>query len=403
MTMRLLLLVALAGTLAMGACGGGGSAAGDGEGRAIFGEGEVDNTRVVARVDGEPITERMLDLRVEELTPAEKSRFEGPEGRRLLVRKMVDEMLAVRDAEERKLQLQPDVVRAMNVHYRMTMNQAHRNALVADVEPSIDQVREYFEDHRDDYVKLGTMHASHIQCASRARAQEAYEELQRGRAFATVAAEYSENKQSLANGGSLGWFNREGFIPGIVDSDEFTVAIWDLELGVNPPIEHAGQWHVVKVHQRRPQQRQTLDEAYARVEADLLPVLQRDAIDAWLQGAREQADIEYFGEFRPGHGKTARELLERAFYAKDPQKKADILQLLVDDYPDDELTDDALFTLGNLYLDTWGDRRHASLYLTALVRKFPGSDYAPDAQYILENMDKPGFSRPERIEDLQHD
>ncbi len=117
--------------------------------------------------------------------------------------------------------------------------------------------------------------------------------------------------------------------------------------------------------------------------------------------AQAAAAIEYFGEFRPGQGKSAKELLERAFYAKDPQQKADLLKLLVEDYPDDEYTDDAMFMAANVYLDTWGDRREASFYLLALLRKFPDSDYASDAQFLLDNLDNPSVVQPRSIEDLR--
>lgn len=403
MSLRLLGTIALAAGLLIAGCGGDGGAANEQAGRTLFGHGGLDNTRVVARVDGEPITERMVDLRLEELGEQEKGRYAGPDGRRLLVRKMVDEVLAVRDAERNNLQFDPQVARVLNAQYRMAMLQAHDNQLVSDVETSVDDVREFFEQNRERYVKLGTMNASHIECATRARAEEAYAQLQRGRAFETVAVEFTENEATGTNGGSLGWFNRGGFIPGIKDAKAFTEAIWDLQVGVNPPVEFAGKWHVVKVHQRRPDQLQTLDEAYARVEAELLPVLHRDRLSDWRRQARQDAEVQYFGEFRPGHGKTPKELLERAFYAKDPQEKAEILRLLIEDYPDDELTDDALFMAGNLYFDTWGDRREASFFFGALVRKFPDSDYASDAQYILDNMGKPGFSRPQSIEDLRQD
>ena len=75
--------------------------------------------------------------------------------------------------------------------------------------------------------------------------------------------------------------------------------------------------------------------------------------------------------------------------------------MLVEDYPDDEYTDDAMFMAGNLYLDEWGDKRQASLFLLALVRKFPESEFAPDAQFLLDNMHRPGAINPKSIEELR--
>jgi parvulin-like peptidyl-prolyl isomerase len=383
-------------------CGGGESApAADGD-HPVFGNGARDNTRVVARVDGEEITERMLDMRYEELVGEEKARFAGENGRRLLLRKMVEELLRVRDAEARKLQRDPDVQRALILQYRQAMDLAQRGALFEEAEPTIDEVREYFANHRDEYVQLGMMQASHIVCEERDRAQEAYEQVtEHGRPFANVVAEYSENAATRAQAGELGWFNEAGFVPNISNSKAFTTAVWDLEVGVHPPLEFGGDWHVVKVHTRKPARPQTLDEAYDRVVSDLLEEKKIEALDAWLEQAQARAEIEYFGEFRPGEGKTAEELLERALYANDPEQQADLLRLLIGDYPDDEATDDALFTAANLYLDTWGDTRRAGAFLRKLVREFPESEYVADAEYILENMNRRGFQNPRSIEDLR--
>jgi TolA-binding protein len=391
----------LAAALALVGC-----TAGDGTGRTdgphpVFGDGLADDSRVVARVNGEEITETMLDLRLEELSKEEKPRFAGEEGRRLLAHRMVEELLAVRDAEERNLALDPEVARVLNAQYRETMKIAHGNSLIEDLEPSVDQVRDYYEKNREKYVRLGAMEASHIECSTREKAEEAYQEIQKGRAFATVAAEYSENVITLGRKAVMGWFNKGGFIPGVQDSDQFSEQIWDLDLGVNEPIKFLDKWHVIKIHQRQPERLQTLDEAYARVSMELLPILQREAKDKWARQAREEAEVEFFGEFRPGHGKTAKELLERAYYASDPQRKADLLRLLISDYPDDEYTDDAMFAAGNHALDTWGDRRDAAFYFGALVKKFPDSEYAADAQYMLDNMFRKGFTQPESIEDLR--
>jgi len=387
--------------LFVGACGGDDARSRDG-GRPIFGDGKLDNSRVVATVDGEPITERMLDLRVEELTGDDKVRFAGEDGRRLLVRRMVDELLRVREAERSKLDLDPTVARVLNHQYRLAMDLAQSGAIVRDIEPTVDQIRAYFERNQNRYVRLGTMHASHIECRTLADAQAAYDAVAKQQtSFDAAVHRYSKNPETVLRGGDLGWFNKGGFIGGIKDSSEFSAAIWDLELGLNPPIEFGGRWHVVKVHTREPERPMTLEEGYDRVVNDYLPEFHADLQREWLNEAKARADIEYFGEFRPGQGRTAKELFDRAMHHKDPQRQAELFKMLVEEYPDDEYTDDAMYFAANLHLDRWGDTRSASFYLEALVRKFPDSEMAPDAQFMLDNLAKGRMIRPESIDDLQ--
>ena len=125
----------------------------------IFGDGSPDQSRVVASVNGYDITENMLDLRFEELGPQERSRFRGPEGRRMFVRHMVDEAVRVQEAKKLHLDLEPTVARVLIAQRRQALDLALRANLTMGLEPTIDEVRAYFKLHREDYVRLGAMKA----------------------------------------------------------------------------------------------------------------------------------------------------------------------------------------------------------------------------------------------------
>lgn len=368
----------------------------------IFGNGTIDNTRVLARVNGDAITETMVDLRFEELERKDQIRFEGQDGRRMLVRQMVDEALRAREAEAKELHRDPQVARVLIAQRRMAMDAALRAELTRGKEPDIDAVRSYYTANRDKYVRLGIMHASHVECSTRERAEQAYRQLTvENRPLAHVVADLSENRQTREMNGDLGRFNKGGFIPHVFNGKAFTERVWDFERGPNPPFEFEGRWHVVVVHERVYDRPQTLEEAYGQVVHEMLPSYHDGVVEQWLRDARAQADVQYFGEYRPGQGRTARELYERAFYVKDPLQKLDLLGMLVDDYPDSDLADNALFMAANVALDTWSDVRQAHFYLATLLERYPNTEFKDDATYILENMSKPGFLQPKSIDDLK--
>jgi len=399
--MRMTALLAIV-MLALGACSSG---EGDRHGSpddAVFGDGKFDPTQVLATVDGYDITQRMLDLRLEALGKEGRARYGSAEGQRLLLRDMVDQYLRVREAERRGLEDDPQVMRSLIMHRRETLDDAVRNELIKGQEPTPEQIRAYFENHRDQYQRLGTMRVSHIETRTREKAEEAYEKARDGdKPFPYVVAEYSINEESKKNQGELGYFNEGGYLPMVPSGKEFTEKVWDLEDGLNPPIKVGDHWHVVYVHGREWGRPQTLDEAYNRVLNDMRPEFEREILDSWEDQARAEADVEYFGDFRPGKGKTPEQLFERARSVKDPQHQIDLFTLLAEDYPDSEQADDALFLAANVYLDRWGDRPAAARYLRRLLRDHPDSPYAEDAQYILENLDRPNFTNPKSIEDLR--
>ncbi len=74
--LRMAAWAGLLGALILAGCGG--EAPTNQGPRPIFGDGLIDNSRVVATVDGEAITEPMLDLRIEELTASGEGSLRGP-------------------------------------------------------------------------------------------------------------------------------------------------------------------------------------------------------------------------------------------------------------------------------------------------------------------------------------
>ncbi len=396
-TLAVVLLIA-----AMALAGCRSETAAPGGGQPIFGNGALDNSRILARVNDYAITENMLDLRLEELGKDGQLRYPGPDGRRVFLRHMIDEVLMVREAEARKLHLDPVVARVLIAERRDALIDAQRTDLVKGKEPSIDEVRAFYTKNRDRYMRIGTMHASHIECLTRETADDVYRKVKEKTApLHTLAVTHSQNNHTKVNGGDLGWFNRNGYIPGIVDSGAFSEAIWHFDIGVNPPLAFGGRWHVVVVHDRQADRPQTLEEAYLRVVNDMQDEFREGLVDGWLRDARAAAAVELYGEYRPGKGRTARELMERAYYVADPHAKLDLLALLVDDYPDDELAPAALFMAANLALDSWGEVRQAHHFLTELITRYPNSELVGDATYILQNMHRPDFIQPRSIEDLR--
>lgn len=395
-------MLALSCVLAVGGCNQPGQDATPQIEGALFGDGTHDPSEVIANVDGYQITQRMLDMRMNELDDKTRLLYQGEEGKRAYSRQMVFEYLRVKEAERRHLDQEPDVARALISAHRHILDVALSNDLIKNKEPSIEQIRQYYLDHKDQYKREGSMHAAHIECATKAIADKVYAEAASDKhPFANLVHDYSIDEATKDKAGDLGWFNRGGFLPGVKNGAAFTVAIWDCKVGVNPPIEFGGHWHVVKVYDRQYERPQTLDEAYQRVLADMKPEFQHGIVDDWQDAAKEQAKVEYFGDYRPGKGLTAQELFERAGTAANPNQKMQYWTMLIDDYPQDPLTDDAMFLAANYALDTWGDKPQSARLLRKLIKNFPDSEYASDAQYIIDNMGRPDFVQPKSIEDLK--
>jgi len=91
----------------------------------------------------------------------------------------------------------------------------------------------------------------------------------------------------------------------------------------------------------------------------------------------------------PDNGLTDAVLMSKArilIKSSDYQKAADILKKVTDDFKDGIWTDDALFTLGDLYEKKLNDSNQAKLYFQKLITDYPGSMFSAEARKRFRNL-----------------
>jgi len=371
----------------------------------IFGNGLHDSSPVIATVGDLKITQLDLDLRFDELPPKLKKNFQGEEGQRLLLKEMVEQTLMVMGAVEKSLYNDTDVARTLISQRRSTLDLAMRNyGLLRDNVPTEEEIRDYFDKNREQFRQEGMVLARHIECLDRDSADKAYARLMQGgleNDFAHVSKDFNRNIESGKNGGELGWFNQGGFVPGLVNSSEFTTKAFDLEIGVSAPFRVGNRWHVVEILKKQYGRPMTFTEARDMVLNAMLPGHQDQIIKDYFQEARKQHPVVMTGRYAPGQGLSAETLFKRGMAIADPDAKLDMFALVFTDFPTSDKADDALFMSAMVALDSWSDRRVAEGYLRRLLTEYPDSELTEDAQFLKDNLYNPKALNPSSIEELR--
>ena len=121
--------------------------------------------------------------------------------------------------------------------------------------------------------------ARHILVETEEEANAAYERLQNGEDFATVAAEVSQDTGSAARGGELDWQPRSFFVK------EFSDAAFSQEIGeIGKPVKTEFGYHIIQVIAREE----------LPLSASQYEQVKDTAFNDWLTAAREAATIETF-------------------------------------------------------------------------------------------------------------
>jgi len=404
LTPLLLVLAAAAAVLASAGCQQEKSGAGFGW-KPLFGDLAKDTSPAIAEVGEITITQADLEQFIDEQPTRNKAEYAGPEGERLALKRMVDSALLVMGAVERKLYNDQTVARTLVANRRVTLEKAMRQyGLLKDAAPTDAEMREYYEKNLGRFRQLGMVRVRHIECKDRAAADQAYRRLQSKApkdGWVYVCADFSTNERTKKIEGDAGWMNAGSIVPLIDAGAEFSKAVFDLPIGVNPPLSVAGRWHVVEITHREFERNSTYDEVKDTIKNDLLPGYQDAIIKNYLKEARAKHGVQYLGRFTPGQGMTPQQLFERAMFNQDILRRIDILLLIAQDFPDSDRADDAMFMAANTAIENISDLSVGARILESLIELYPQSEYVDDANFILENLYNPKFQNPTSIEDIR--
>ncbi|HEX2295054.1 MAG TPA: peptidylprolyl isomerase, partial [Actinomycetota bacterium] len=167
------------------------------------------------------------------------------------------------------------------------LNESLRAEVVADVEPSEDDVRAFYEENRAEFERT---RSQHIVVADRSLAEQLAARLQGASPagvedlFAELAREHSIDPGSRRSGGDLG-FRLPGTAPA-----PFEEAVAQLDVGeISDPVRTEFGWHVIRVIDRR---LTSLEDAREDIELQLAGPAQDAAWDRFLDDLFEEAQVE---------------------------------------------------------------------------------------------------------------
>jgi peptidyl-prolyl cis-trans isomerase D len=154
------------------------------------------------------------------------------------------------------------------VKYALLDQQAIRNRTV--VTPQ--DVQRYYEDNERQYTTPEQVKASHIllktegkdDAAVKKQAEELLAKVKGGADFADLATKFSEDEGSRAKGGDLGFFPQGQMVP------EFDKVAFSLPPGqISDLVKSQFGYHIIKVIEKKPASKRTLDEVRAQIEDQL--------------------------------------------------------------------------------------------------------------------------------------
>lgn len=155
------------------------------------------------------------------------------------------------------------------------------------------QIEQYYREHAEEFDRPPMVRASHIliriegsdRDGARKRAENLRDRARQGEDFARLAREFSQDPYTASKGGDLGFFPER--------ETPVAQAAFQLDIGqISDVVESPYGFHVIKVTDRRPAGRATLNEVEEQIRADLEDEQRENAEEALVEELRAKARIE---------------------------------------------------------------------------------------------------------------
>ncbi len=143
-------------------------------------------------------------------------------------------------------------------------------------------IEEYYQQNRDKFITKGEKHLAHIQLTDQKTAKEVEKKLEAGEDFSKLAKTYSQDKLSGQKGGDLGWI-KVGMFPEVFEQVANVVKKGQF----SKAFEVNGNFHIIKVLDRKDDVALTFDQAKAKIKQDLI---KKHSLEAYGKVSNEMAN-----------------------------------------------------------------------------------------------------------------
>jgi len=241
-----------------------------------------DPKKVVATIDGKPVTEAELALALQSVDQ-QYSQL-PPEQRRAAAFMAIMEIRLLADkAVADGLDKDPDFQQRMAFLQQRAL---HSEIIEKDVGAKItdEEVRARYDKQIADTPPVNEVKARHILVKTKEEADAIVKQLDGGAKFEDLAAQHTTDPSGKTTGGDLGYFAPGQMVP------EFEKAAFALNVGeyTKEPVQSQFGWHIIKVEDKRAQQ----PPAFDTVKDQIRNLVFREKYFAMVNDLRKAAKVD---------------------------------------------------------------------------------------------------------------
>ena len=238
---------------------------------------------VLAVVAGHQITEEELQAFIGHLPKEQQAYASNPQFKEHCKEQLITFHALAKCGEDEKLEETEEFKKGMESARQDILVQMVLKETIESVSVSDDEVKDYFEQNKAQFVKGATVSAKHILTDSEEKCAAILETIVNGEKTFEEAARESSTCPSGAQGGDLGEFGKGQMVK------EFEDAAFNAEPGhVVGPVKTQFGYHLIKVEKKNEAKEAGFDEVKDPIRAELLKRKQDQAYLAKVKELKEK-------------------------------------------------------------------------------------------------------------------
>ena len=248
---------------------------------------EDNKDKILAVVNGEEIKQSEVDNFIQALG-YRGAQFNNEEGRKRLTDELINRKLLFFDAKKSGLDKDEIYVKEVKKQSEELLKDFAMANIINSVRVSDEDLKEYYESHKDSFKVQPTFTASHILVESEDLANEIKEKIDNDGDFTELAKEYS-TCPSKEQGGDLGTFQQGQMVK------EFENALLENEIGdIVGPVKTQFGYHIINIKDKTEGKVKSFEEVKNEVKQTLLQLKQQQAYIDATDKLQKEYKIEKF-------------------------------------------------------------------------------------------------------------
>ncbi|TYQ16896.1 UNVERIFIED_CONTAM: peptidyl-prolyl cis-trans isomerase C [Acetivibrio alkalicellulosi] len=249
----------------------------------------MNDNQVFAKVEGREITRKDVEELLKNVDPKVVSQFNNPEGVKKLVSQLAQQELFYLDALEKGLDKEDVFTKEVERAKENLLKQYAINKFLSTASVSENEMKEYYEENKQEFKEPESIKASHILVKEESTAQKIISQLEEGTKFEDAAKEYSMCP-SKEKGGDLGFFTRGKMVP---EFENAAFALSKDEVSKEPVKTQFG-YHIIKRTGRRDEMPLSFEEVRNKLQSQLVSKKQEKLYFGKIEELKNKYDFKLF-------------------------------------------------------------------------------------------------------------